>query len=176
MAVTITAQYRIGPTTWRIEVASTLGDPTFYWYVDGILIDSSNQPFRTFEIGAGEQGQIEILDDPDATPSAVYPGRVLLTWHPDPANADIENWRVDEYVDGDWTERITTPATQWGQEWTSRYLEDNSTHRFRVVPLGANSIEGVAREFSVLMVRLPDLPDVTYSYDDGTGAVTATAA
>jgi hypothetical protein len=59
--------------------------------------------------------------------------------------------------------------------WESRFLEDSASHRFRVVPVGQNGNEGTSREFLVLMVRIPDPPEVTYTYN-GTPANTVTIA
>ena len=59
--------------------------------------------------------------------------------------------------------------------WQSRFLEDSASHRFRVVPVGANGNDGTPREFLVLMVRVPDPPAVAYTYN-GTPANTVTIA
>ena len=60
--------------------------------------------------------------------------------------------------------------------WRSRVLEDSATHQFRVTPIGANGNNGTAKNFVVLMVRIPDPPRVSYSYSAGSGVVTIAAA
>jgi hypothetical protein len=59
--------------------------------------------------------------------------------------------------------------------WRSRVLEDGATHRFRVVPVGQNGNDGTEQLFTLLMVRIPDPPAVTYTYN-GAGAPTVTIA
>jgi hypothetical protein len=60
--------------------------------------------------------------------------------------------------------------------WLTRVLEDQAQHQFRVTPVGSNGNAGAAKNFAVLMTRIPDPPSVSYSYDAGTGAVTIAAA
>jgi acyl-CoA reductase-like NAD-dependent aldehyde dehydrogenase len=45
-----------------------------------------------------------------------------------------------------------------------------------VTPVGLNGNVGAARTFSLLMVRTPDVPAVSFTYSAGTGAVTIAAA
>ena len=50
MAITSQTATQIGPNTWIITVTSGLGSPTFYWYQDGILVETSERADRVFDV------------------------------------------------------------------------------------------------------------------------------
>lgn len=54
-------------------------------------------------------------------------------------------------------------------------LADVTEHRYRVVPVGVNGVDGVAKEMRGFLVRRPALEALAYSYDDGTQTVTISA-
>jgi hypothetical protein len=45
-------------------------------------------------------------------------------------------------------------------------------HLFSVRPCGVNGIGGSTALFEAYVVRNPDMPNVTYSYDSGTSKIT----
>ncbi len=175
MAVTYSSIVQISATQWRLVFESDLGGtPTFYIYADGILIDSTTRTWREVGVEAGEQIQFEVLDDVNATPVTAYPGRLFMTWVP---VANDQSYRVEEFVSAAWVVRTTI---QVGVEtyfsFTSRYLEDVTTHQFRVIPVGTNEEDGSARPFTALMVRRPDRAEMALTYASGTAKVTVSAA
>jgi len=178
MSVTFDIQEQRGPTTWYFAWSSTEDEPSYRVYIDGELIDTTPRAWRQVEVEAGEQIQIEVRDDATA-PQSAYPGRVYLSWiaaEEDDGTA-ADKYQVDEYVDSEWTTRdtIESHGESWFQ-WRSRYLEDCTTHLFRVIPVMTSGNEGTTLNFSVLMVRRPDRPTATYSYSSDTTKVTITVS
>ncbi len=169
MAVTITTE-QIGLHLIRANWESTEGTPSYYIYLDGVLVHAA-VTFETMEIAVadGQARTLEIFDTISHTPTPVQLGAVSLRWY---ATTDASAYRIDEYVANAWVERTQiTDGGEWFFSWRSRNLEDVTSHRFRVVPL-LDDEEGTAQEMYFFMVRKPDGPGVDYSYDSGTGKVT----
>ncbi len=81
--------------------------------------------------------------------------------------------------------RVGTGWTQIGKvresgqsnyRWLTAALDDDTEHTLRVIPLGANDLEGLPREITVFMIRRPDVPSVSYTYSAVTGKITIAEA
>lgn len=161
MAVTYTQQV-ISSTRKRVAVASSLGSPPpdgFRWYRDGALIAGpTDLAEMDFSVLAGESFVVEVLDDADLEPATGFPGRIRLGWPP--ADSTTQGYRVEEYVSGSWTERrrLQHQANVGWYRFESRFLEDVTTHQFRVIAVGINGNETTLFTKSVLLVRHPDAP------------------
>ena len=167
--VTIESLTKIGLYSWLLKYSSDLEDPWFYIYLDGILIAETPQNQYNIAINMDEGSVIEVLDDPDALPMQIFPGKVRLGWF---FVAGTNYYRIDEYINSAWVQRYRMPENNGYLLWQSRFLEDGQTHIFRVVPVGTNGNEGTARQFAVLMCRRPDVPDVIYTYANADYKVT----
>lgn len=177
MAVAFGASQNLGGGRWLVAWSSTLGSPPpdgYRIFKSGVLVAQTDQESWQFTLAPGEQLVLEVLDDADQEPESAFPGTLLLGWR---RTANTQEYRVEEYVGGLWVERRTVPDN--GREWysfESRFLEDVTTHQFRVIPVGTNGNDGTAISFSALMVRHPDQPiedselneRFTYSEDDKT--------
>lgn len=180
MAIT---SYTIAPidlTTIKISFVSDATPPIpFRVYVGGVLVSSWTAPTTAGEINLtippGDAPFVEVLDKACANPSIAYPGRITLQWT---TVTSAARYRIDEYVATVWTERATLTDNGEGSfSWVSRWLEDVTTHQFRVVPISSAANEGTPITQTVLMVRHPDPPSVTYTYNGaGTPTVTIAAA
>lgn len=163
----------LGGGAWRITWTSDLVDPTFYVYRDGQLLGTTRAAEWVVRLAAGDRPVFEILDsDDDTAPTATrgFPGFVTLGWY---ASTGSDRYLIQELVGVDWTTRRTIHDRGQGYfRWKSRFLEDVTTHQFRVVPIGTNENTGTAAAFSVLMVRHPDAPEVEITYSSGTGKLT----
>lgn len=169
MAVTIESITQVGKQSFKLVYSSDLGGtPTFYIYLDGILVALTIRTNHIISISPDEQVMIEILDTTDA-PSQVFPGKIRLCWF---AVDSANYYHVDEYIDSVWTERARIDDNSGYMNFDSRFVEDGQNHRFRIVAVDSSGNESTAAELIVLCVRHPDGPDVDYSYDDGTGKVT----
>lgn len=172
MAVTILERRSVGPTAWRLTWESDATPPVVYRiYIDGILVSKTTQTYRTFEMSLGDQLQVEIRDD-DTAPIYAYPGKLLLTWEP---VSGADKYNIQEYSGSAWTLRGVVQSS--GKTYYSFYtptLADCETHQWRILPIGADGAEGTAKTFSVFMVRRPDPPTITATYDDETYKATVT--
>lgn len=176
MVTTLTVA-SLGGGAFRLDWASDLAAPTFYVYRDGVLATTTTRTSLVVGAADGESPLYEVLDDAAAVPGAAYPAYALLAWY---ASAGAAGYRVEELdlPTGLWTER-TSFTDEGGNYYVyrSRYLEDATTHRFRVTPLGANGNAGTPADFVVLMVRVPDAPAASFTYNGaGTPTVTVAAA
>ncbi len=160
--VTIIKFVRTGAYSWELSYSSDKEDPTFYIYLDGVLIAETQQTSYTIALNLDESSVVEVLDDSDIQPMQVFPGKTRLGWF---FVEGTDYYRVDEKIDEVWTERKKMPENNGYLQWQSRFLEDGQIHHFRVVPIGVNGNEGTAKEFAVLMVRRPDVPGVNYAYE-----------
>lgn len=177
MTVSFTANYPIGSEGHHYEWVSDQVDPTYYEYVDGVLVSSGPQTWRDLWLAPGEMVQFEVLDSPSETPEPAYPSRAWLAWYADAVDPAYR-YRVDEYVDSEWVQ-VGAVLPQLGQTyftWLSRVLEDETTHQFRVVPVAFNGEDGLPLLITVPVVRRPDPPTWTGAYDSGTGNLTVTVA
>lgn len=168
--VTIQAPIRTGRRTWLLKFSSDLGGtPIFYIYVDGTLVAETKHTEYEVSVNINESYVVEILDT-TAQPMQIFPGKQRLNWFG--FTEDVDYYRIDEYVDAAWVERKRKKENGGYINFTSRFLEDGETHTFRIVPVGPDGNEGTAKQFAVLMVRHPDVPDVGYTYDGGTNKIT----
>lgn len=170
VAVTITNVQSAGPQSWLVEWSSTLTDPTYYVWVDGSLASTTTATSSVFPVSPGESLSVEVFDSSTDTAVAPCGGRATLAWYP---AAGAVRYTIDEYVGGAWVERSSVLESGAGYyRWRTRHLEDSTTHQFRITAQGDGDVDGTAADISWLMVRVPDPPDVDYTYDDETNTVT----
>lgn len=183
MSVTYEAPVQLAPNLWRVSWSSDLGAPPATGYRvfrNGVQIGGTVYvESMDFTLDAGESLVVEVLDDPDASPSSAFPSRLTLGWRPVSGAA---SYRVDEYVASVWTaRRVLLEDGSPYYRYETRVLEDVTSHQFRVVPVDEAGNDGTALSFTVLMVRYPDAPwpDAEaashFAYDDGTNEVTVSA-
>lgn len=172
MAVTIQIPTQTSSGNWRVDYSSSLSDPTFFIYRDGILVNTTNQTYFSFLVKGGDSPVIEIKDSATDIPKEGFPGRLILTWFSTPATS---HYRIEEFVNAVWTFRQNVSEDGRGYyKWQTRFLEDEASHQFRIIPVGTNENDGTIESFVVLMVRHPDVPDVNYTYSDSTKKLTIT--
>lgn len=170
MSVTIRTAKQIDDRSVRLTWSSDGEDPTYYIWIDGVFAYETSLTEGVFPIVPGAAAIIDVFDSSSDEPSVAYPGRFLIGWWPSDA---VDYYRIDEYYDSAWLERARVIDNGEGFfTWRTRFLEDVTSHQFRIVPVGTDGNEGTATTFTSLMVRHPDPPDVSYSYDSGTTKIT----
>lgn len=118
-----------------------------------------------FPVAIGEYPFIEICDHPSQQRTPALPGRVLLHWA---AVSGAVSYRVEEYVASVWTTRAAFGAVGISYyAWLTRWLEDSTSHQFRVVSVDAGGNETVGAAMAVEMRRHPDLPQVAVTVNSG---------
>ena len=175
------SQRRHGNVSTVTVTSSLSGNVWFHWYLDGVwqAVSTSNQ--YSFVIAPGEQARVEciatntvdldyIANAPN-TPAA----RVALWWIRS-TDTDIKEYKVEQQKDGgDWS-TIATVAYQagaWDYRITSPRLDDLGSYAWRVSSVDAAGNVGTATTLTArTIVRTPDAPEFTATFDDGTTKVT----
>lgn len=170
MAIENLTYRRIGPTALAITWGSSLTEPTYYIYIDGVLRGTQKAGVYTARVAEGGSIRFEVFDDPGDTPSDFAPDFAVLEWD---AVAGATQYRVYRFDDPAWTLVATMPAVAGASvmRYETGRLADDTVCRFKVAGVtGAG--EGSAREYQFRMVRRPDPPDVAVTYDAGSNDLT----
>lgn len=182
MAITQYTLTRSGHVT-TVRVTSDLaGGPIyFHWYLDGQYCGRSTVPEHTLYLDAGDQASVVAIDTLDSdfdvheNAPAGWPARETLWWVRSLADA-VEYYRIDQQVDGGaWSVLGYVPAVpgQWAYEYLTPRLVDLSTYAWRIVPVDTAGNEGTPLELPARrMVRRPDAPDFTITYNQSETTVT----
>lgn len=154
-----------GPRVIRISWTATSAT-SYYVYLDATLAAVVNRTWHQFTIGEGEQVQVEVCDSVSDVPATAYPGNALITWQRD---SEAATYLIQQYVTGSWTTLRTIPDLGIPYfQYRSEFLTDCTSHQFRIVPVSASGIQGTPKEFTFQMVRYPDAPEATFTYDADT--------
>lgn len=90
--------------------------------------------------------------------------------------SDVAEYRVEQQKDGGaWTVVATVPAIagRWTYQQITDQLVDLASYAWRVVPVDTAGTDGTPIVIPAeRVVRTPDAPDFTVSYDAGTQRVT----
>ncbi len=174
MVVTINQPQRVGTNTWRVTWASTFSTPVFRIFRDGIFIALTTTTEWDFVVATGEVPVIEILEDDGTSPQLSFPGRLTLSWR---RVSDAASYRIEEFIGAQFEPVAIIPDDGRGHlTFDTRFLEDETSHQFQIVPIGTNGNDGTPVAFTALMVRHPDPPEVVYTYNPTDQKVTISAA
>ncbi|HEX4793719.1 MAG TPA: hypothetical protein VH370_08010 [Humisphaera sp.] len=152
-----------------LRFASDLSGATFYVYRDGQLLRTTTANHFSCRIDPDTAPVFEVFDDPSTAPAAL-PRSLLLFWYRSDAT---DYYRIDQYDGSAWN--FVTRIPDDGRStylWTSPNQPDGQVAQFRIVPVGTNGNEGTPTTIARLIVAHPLPPQVSYSYDAGTGKVT----
>ena len=174
MTVTLGEPEWLSEEVVRLSWSSSLANPTYYIWLDGELLEATAAESVDLTVGGDWQPVVDVFDSASDAPEYVSSGRTALCWWP---AEGAGSYRVEEYVASAWVQRASIADGGAGFfSWLSRVLEDVTTHEFRVVAIDSAGNDGASTSFSVLMVRHPDVPGVSYSYDSDTNKVAVAAA
>lgn len=164
--VEITAIQLPGGLGWRI---SWSGSGTFYVFTDGFLYITTTRTFYDIPVEKGARLTVQVFDSISDTPDRCYPSQFVYFWERSP---DASSYRIDEYVDAAWAIRHRIRDTgQWMYNYRTRALEDEQSHRYRIVAIGPDGVVGAPKDFTIPIVRRPDRPEQTAVYDPETGTL-----
>jgi len=180
-ATTYSIQRTGNVTTVLVHTVLT-GTVYYHWYLNGVYVGVTRSPRRSFYVADEEQADIEVIDtidvdfDPVASAPAAYPDRRTLWWVRSVDAAGAESYRVEQQKDGgNWTEVATLDALegQWTYEYITARLDDLASYAWRVIPVDRAGNDGTAITLDAeLVVRTPDAPEYTATFDSGTDRVT----
>lgn len=172
--------------TTQVTVTSDLSGTIYYhWYLDGVLVASTQSNVYTIFLPNSDQIRVEVIDtndadyDPVANAPAGWSARRTLYWHRSLAS-DIDHYRVEQSKDeGAWT-TVATVAHEdrrWYYSALSGRLDDLSDYVWRVVPVDQAGNDGTPIALdSERVVRTPDAIDFTVSFSKATTKVTFSEA
>ncbi len=175
---------RIGNIT-TVTVVTILSAPVYYWwYVDGAFVDMTRSNSHSFYVETGDQVRIDVIDnndpnfDPYANAPAGYPSRRTIWWVRS-LSTDVAYYRIAENKDAaGWSQVATVYADDraWTYSYLTDRLDDLASYQWRVVPVDTLGNDGavLARDAETI-VRTPDSPNFSATFDAGTGKVTFSA-
>jgi hypothetical protein len=181
MAITSYTQQRFGAVT-RVTVESDLAAAVYYhWYLDGAWVARTITPWEDFFLADFALADVTVIDTNDAVFEPIQnqpvagPARRTLWWIRSLAT-DVRTYRVQQRASlGEW-ETIADVAAlgnTWEYSCTTPRLDDLTTYEWRVVPIDAVGNEGTPLVIeSESVVRRPDPPDFTATFDEETLRVT----
>lgn len=157
---------------WVIRWSSPLAGPFYVWR-DGSLIGVTHaQQMHLWAEENLEGSVIDVFTIETETPAVVRSSRLALQWA---AVADTDHYRVERYEEAAWALRNTIKDHGGGEHiYRSEGVDDDTTHQYRVVPVGINGVTGTPVNLTKHAVRHPYQPNHTLAYDDGAGTVTIT--
>ena len=185
MTITSTTATRIDELVQVAVVSDLTGTVYYHWYVDGVWRGMTSTPTHTIYVGSDAQARIDVVDTNDAdfdylagNPSP-YPAARRLWWIRSLAG-DVDHYRIEQQIDGgDWTALAAVPrrGEQWHYEYTTGRLTDLTAYVWRVVPVDEAGNDGTAVTLDAeTIVRVPDAPEFTATFDPDTETVAFAAA
>jgi len=184
MAITNLTAKRLGKFEVQVTATSSLtGAVYYYWFLDGLFIGVTEVNTRTVYLQDAAQAKLAVVDsntqvnDPSTLVPEMWPGRREL-WFVRSTGAD--HYLLEQQKNGGEWEQVCShwPNTdQWDYTIQLASLEDLATYVWRIVPVDAAGNRGSARVLeSERIVRAPDAPNYTISFDPGTANVTFSSA
>ncbi|MEN6536338.1 MAG: hypothetical protein ABFD89_21960 [Bryobacteraceae bacterium] len=173
MAITLIDPVQLGAGLWSLSWTSTVGAP-YRVYRDGVLVSTQEATEFLVSVDDGDSPLIEVLDADTVNPTDAHPPNLILGWQRD---ADAVQYLIEEYSGGAWVARDRIVPVS-GSEWltySTGTLADVTSHQWRIKPIDAAGNSGTVLAFTVLMVRYPDPPAVTFTYASGTAKITIAA-
>ena len=172
MTVTYSPLNWLDDQTCELTWSSSISGATFYIWRDGEFISQTAATSQQFRTVPGEYLLVDVFDSPTDSPDYAQAGRVHLCWYASPLAA---SYLVQEFVGAVWVDRQSIPDNGEGFfRFLTRYLEDGESVDFQVLAIDAAGNSATPAPFPVVQVRHPEIPDVEYEYDSGTGVVTIT--
>ncbi len=157
----------------------------YHWYLDGVHVETTRGPSLTFSVPVGDQAHVDVIPtmnpafDPVAAAPADEPSpRRVLEWVRS-LGEDVAAYRIMQSTGVIGTDAVQVGRVDhWDGDWSYRFttgrLGDLTWHRWWIVPIDVAGNEGslgptIGPE---TVVRRPDAPDFTATYDEGTQRVT----
>jgi len=185
MSITAIDTTRFGNVTTVTATSDLGGSPYFHWYVDGAWVGVSLTGSWDFYLPLGDSARIDVIDtadadfDPVAGAPAGWPARRTLWWIRSLAT-DCDHYRVEQKKGaGEWSTAgiVHHDPNRWEYFILTDRLDDLSDYTWRVVPVDLAGNDGTPTTIGPeTIVRTPDAPNFTISFDSGTTKVTFTAA
>ena len=162
---------KIGSATYQYDWSGT---SPYYVYQDGVAILTNTTDTSVIVTASDplEPPAIEVLDadDTDTAESLLYSPRATLQWR---GVSGVRYYRVDLYTGGAWVAQlpIVRETGQGYLQWTSQPITDVTTHQFRVVAVDGYGYESAPVAFDSFIVRNPEPPSISMTYESGPSSI-----
>lgn len=186
VAATSITQSRSGNVTIATATTSLTGTVYFFWYLDGLYVGSttstdSGQASHTFALSPTEQARIDVLTsnspdfDPVANAPAAWPARRMLVFTRS-FDANVVRYRIEQQkAAGAWSQigMVQHDPRRWIYQFLTPRLDDLTQYAWRITPLDAAGQAGTLISLPAeLIVRTPDAPTFTLTFNSGTARIT----
>ena len=173
MAVTLNKPLQVGPQSFELSWTSTIPKAVFRIYRNGNLLAVQRSARIVLTMNQDQHDIIDVMDDATIpAPSLVPP--VMQGLFPSVAGAD--SYKVEQFIGAVWT--FQTNIRQTGKanyRFQTAVLSDAGVAQFRVTAI-AGSESATPIEGSVKIIRIPDIPNVSATFNPGDNTVTIAAA
>lgn len=185
MSITSTTFAIVGDVT-RVFATSDLSAPVYFaWYLDGAFLALTSDGFFDFQLGTGDQARVDVLDTNDPSFDGIanapvgWPARRSLWWVRSSETA-VASYLLEQKIgSGSYStvaNVLQTPEA-WALGWLSDRLEDLTSYTWRVTPYDLAGNAGTATVIGPeLVVRRPDAPNFTVTFNAGPTTVTIASA
>lgn len=169
MSITYSKPVQVDQFAWRIRWTSNASTPvTFRVYKEGVLLTPDGYESNDgagewiLSVPPGEYPFFEVLDNASSLPSIAFSGHLTLQWY----GTSNKEYRVEKYNGATWDIKETIADDSRGYfTWRSVWLADVTTHTYRIVPVSTSGNDGTVLSLVSLVVRHPDVPSVTITYN-----------
>jgi len=168
-----------------VTVTSDLAGTVYYhWWRDGDYCGKTEVPRMTFYVAAAGHAVITVADTNDAeydyVADAPYVHTATRTLYWTATTDPCAAYLVEQQEDGgDWEEiaRVPAEADKWEYHHETGRLTDLATYSWRITPVDGAGQEGTATTIGPeVVVRVPDAPTCSLSFDDVTARITIAEA
>lgn len=180
VAATSITQSRSGNVTTATATTSLTGTVYYFWYLDGLYVGEGG-PTRTFALSPTEQARIEALAsnspdfDPIANAPAAWPARRMLVFTRS-IDPNVVRYRIEQQrAAGAWSliGTVQHDPRRWIYQFLTPRLDDLTQYAWRITPLDAAGQAGSIISLPAeLIVRAPDAPSFTLTFNSGTAKIT----
>ncbi len=183
MAILRTTQTRQLGVTFVTVVSALEGVVYYHWYIDGAYIGQTLTGRRSFALNDSDQVRIVAIDTTDvdfdaiANAPAGYPARRTLNWIQS-SDPTFVSYVIRQRREAEAKIDLATKAQDvWHHELLTPRLDDLTDYSWFVYPVNAAGNEGDPLLLSPdEIVRTPDAPNWSFTFDAGTDRVTFAAA
>jgi len=156
--------------SWDDEGAGTI----YYVYVNGYRAAITQATEYVLPLEYGGQAVVSVFTADMGETFEVFPPYFTLEWA---CSTGTDYYKVEQYVDSAWVEiaRFYDDGRS-NFKYQTEKLADCVVHKLRVTAVGTNGNSSTLNEYSALMVRHPDIPDVKYSFNADTYKITISEA
>jgi len=173
MAVTLNRPLQVGPQSFELSWSSSLSEPVYRIYRNGTLLAVQRSARIVLTMNQDQHDIIDVMDDV-TTPAPVIVPPVMQGLFPPVAGA--YSYKVEQLIGAVWTFRTNIRQTgKANYRFQSATLPDAGVAQFRVTAIaGSGSATPIAG--SAKIIRIPDIPNVSATFNPGDNTVTIAAA